>query len=390
MMKTWAGRFCGIAIVGAAVALLFAAVFSGTASSTSLGVVLAMVPWIGVGAFIVATRPLNPIGWLFCAVGLLWLSGGVVLDWALGVTDSGDPIFAYASLYVDSYWIPAIGLLPVIVMLFPSGRLPSPGWRPAFALVVAGLIIAFARAALATSVQAGDNGPVVDNPIGLDPVGIVASSDEVPILIYLLAAAITAAVCFVTRFRRSVGVERQQLKWMVLAAPAFVAGWAVAPFAEPWPLLATGLRAVSLALIPIAAGLAITRFHLYDVDRVISRTTAYALVTGVLLAVYTAVVTSLTSLLPRSGSSGEPDSWAVAVATLAAAAVFRPALRWAQTVVDRRFNRQQYDAELAVDEFAVWLRGEADGAGVRHRLITVLDATVQPSACGVWLKGSER
>ena len=307
-MSVWAGRVCGVTIVGLGIALLLVATFGETASSTSIGVVLAMVPWIGVGAFIVATRPSNPIGWLFSAVGLLWLSGEVVYDWALGVTDSSDPFLPYASLYADSYWIPGLGLLFVAVMLFPSGRLPSPGWRPAFALVVTGLTLAFARAALAVEVRAGDDGLVVDNPIGLSFLGLVTTRDEAPILICLFTSAVTAVICFVARFRRSRSVERQQLKWMALAVPAFVAGWVLAGFAEPWPLVANGLRVVSLALIPLAAGLAITRFHLYDVDRVISRTTAYALVTGVLLGVYVVVVTSLTSLVPDSGSSGATDS----------------------------------------------------------------------------------
>ena len=127
------------------------------------------------GAFIVATRPRNPIGWLFSAVGLLWLSGEVVYDWALGVTDSSDPFLPYASLYAASYWIPGLGLLFVAVMLFPSGRLPSPGWRPAFVLVVTGLTLAFARAALAMEVRAGDDGLVVDNPIGLGFLGLVTT-----------------------------------------------------------------------------------------------------------------------------------------------------------------------------------------------------------------------
>ncbi len=387
MMVTWAGRACGFTIVGLGVALVLVATFSETAGSTSFGVVLWSIPWIGVGAFVVTTRPRNPIGWLFCAVGLLWLSGEVVYDWVLGVTDSSNPFLPYASLYADSYWIPGLGLLLVAVMLFPSGQLPSRGWRPAFVLVVVGLVLALARAALATTVQAGDEGLVVDNPIGLDAVGFVAPGDEAPILLILLASAISALVSFVVRFRRSEGVERQQLKWMSLAVPALVAGWVLAGFAEPWPLLANGLRVVSMTLIPIAAGLAITRFHLYDVDRVISRTTAYALVTGVLLAVYATVVTSLTSLLPASGSSDAADSWAVAIATLAAAALFRPVLRVAQGLVDRRFNREQYDAEHAVEAFAREMRNVVEPEHVTGSLLGVVNETVQPSGMALWVRG---
>lgn len=380
MRTSWSGRVAGVAILGAGLCLLVVATFSNTAGSASLGLLLAMVPWIGVGAFIVATRPRNPIGWLFSAVGLLWLSGEVVYDWALGVTDATHALLPLASMYSDSYWIPGLGLLFVAVMIFPSGRLHSPAWRPVFFVVVVGLVVALGRAALAISVQVGDGGLIVDNPIGLDVVGFVGTNDEVPILIYLFAAAITATVCFVARFRGSVGVERQQLKWMALAAPAFVAGWVLAGFAEPWPLLANALRVVSMALIPIAAGLAITRFHLYDVDRVISRTTSYALVTGVLIAVYALVVTSLTSLVPSSESTGEPDSWAVAVATLSAAAMFRPVLRGAQSVVNRRFNREQYSAELRSEQFARELRDAVGSEVVTRLLIKCVATTVQPAS----------
>jgi hypothetical protein len=141
----------------------------------------------------------------------------------------------------------------------------------------------------------------------------------------------------------------------------------------------------AMAAVPIAAGLAITRFHLYDVDRVISRTTAYALVSGVLLGVYVTIVTALTSLAPASGATGEPDSWVVAIATLAAAAMFRPLLRWAQSLVDRRFNREQYDAELTVERFALRLRDEVGTQEVREDLLQVLGRTMQPRVSGLWL-----
>ena len=157
---------------------------------------------------------------------------------------------------------------------------------------------------------------------------------------------------------------------MALAVPAFVAGWVLAGFAEPWPLVASGLRVVSLALIPLAAGLAITRFHLYDVDRVISRTTAYALVTGVLLGVYVVVVTSLTSLVPDSGSSGATDSWAVAIATLAAAALFRPVLRVGSGVWwIVASTASSTTPEVAVEVFAREMRDEVEPEHVKGSLL---------------------
>ncbi len=380
MTKSWVARICGLAIVSTGAALLVVGAFTAATVFSSAGISLSMIPWIVVGAFIVATRPSNPIGWLFSAIGLLWLCGEVIYDWAESVTDTTHPLLPLASLYSDSYWIPGLGLLCVAVMLFPAGRLPSPRWRPAFVLVVVGLVLAFGRVALATSVQAGAHGLIVHNPIGLDAVSFVSSDDEVPILIYLLLAAITALVSFVVRFRRSRGVERQQLKWMALAVPAMVTGWVLAGFVESWPVLPALLRAVSMALIPVAAGLAISRFHLYDVDRVITRTTAYALVTGVLLIVYAVIVIGLGRLLPDS------SDLAVAAATLAAAGLFRPVLRWARRVVDRRFNREQYDAERAVESFARQLRDEVDPEQVVGDLVSVVEGTLAPVDVGLWLR----
>jgi hypothetical protein len=143
---------------------------------------------------------------------------------------------------------------------------------------------------------------------------------------------------------------------------------------------------IIMMLIPLACGVAILRYRLYDMDRIIGRTTAYALVTAVLLAVYAVVVTSLTQLVPDSGTTGAPASWAVAVATLVAAGLFRPVLKWARRVVDRRFNREQFDAELAVETFAVRLRDEVEGDQVRSDLLTVLGSTVQPASAGLWLR----
>jgi heme O synthase-like polyprenyltransferase len=146
------------------------------------------------------------------------------------------------------------------------------------------------------------------------------------------------------------------------------------------------LLAAAFMCVPLACGIAILRHNLYDIDRIIGRTTAYVLVTGVLLGVYAVVVTSLTSLVPESGSSGQADSWAVAVATLVAAGLFRPVLRWARRVVDRRFNREQFNAERAVDAFAVRLRDEVEGDEVRADLLMVLESTVQPASAGLWLR----
>jgi drug/metabolite transporter (DMT)-like permease len=210
-----------------------------------------------------------------------------------------------------------------------------------------------------------------------------------PVFLALVAICIVAAVwAAVRRTWRSTGVERLQMRLFAASIALLIL------VLMPAQYLATHghstgryvLLSVAFALIPLSCGVAILRYRLYDIDRIIGRTTAYVLVTGVLLCVYVAVVTSLTSLVPESGSTGQTDSWAVAVATLVAAGLFRPVLRWARRVVDRRFNREQFDAERAVEAFAVRLRDEVESGQVRADLLAVLGATVQPASTGLWLR----
>ena len=224
------------------------------------------------------------------------------------------------------------------------------------------------------------------NPISPDFVGQVMSAHPdgadtksldftFPVFLVLVVVCIVAAIwAAVRRTWRSTGVERLQMRLFASAiALLILVLWPAQYLAENGH--STGryvLLAVAFALIPLSCGVAILRYRLYDIDRIIGRTTAYVLVTGVLLGVYVAVVTSLTRLVPESGSTGQADSWAVAVATLVAAGLFRPVLRWARRVVDRRFNREQFDAERAVEAFAVRLRDEVESDEVRADLLAVL------------------
>jgi hypothetical protein len=242
------------------------------------------------------------------------------------------------------------------------------------------------------------------NPISPDFVGQVMSANPdgadtrpldftFPVFLGLMFVCIVAAIWAAGRRTwRAKGVERLQMRLFASAIALLIL--------VLWPAQylavhghSTGryiLLSVAIALIPLSCGVAILRYRLYDIDRIIGRTTAYALVTGVLLSVYALVVTSLTSLVPDAGSTGQADSWTVAVATLVAAGLFRPVLRWARRVVDRRFNREQFDAERAVEAFAVRLRDEVESGQVRDDLLAVLGATVQPTTTGIWLREPTR
>jgi hypothetical protein len=225
---------------------------------------------------------------------------------------------------------------------------------------------------------------VIANPIGVAATGNLLESPVVPALIILLVVLAAAAFgSLVIRFRRSRGEERQQLKWFTYAAalvPLSVVGDALpAPVGD----LATALPIVFL---PVATGIAILRYRLYDIDRLINRTLVYGLLTTLLAGVYGGVVLILGQAFSSMGR--DTPSWAVAGATLAVAALFQPARRRIQAVVDRRFNRRKYDAARTVEAFSVRLRDEVDLDALSADLLAVVDQTMQPTKATLWLRPS--
>jgi hypothetical protein len=227
-------------------------------------------------------------------------------------------------------------------------------------------------------------GHAIANPIG---VAWVENPDESPVgavlFILLVIAGLLAAVSLVLRFRRSRGEERQQLKWFTYAVallPLFV----LADF-----LPGTGgslVSAVPLVFLPVAAGIAILRYRLYDIDRLINRTLVYGLLTALLAGVYAGTVLVLGQVF--GGVGRDPPSWVVAGATLAVAALFQPARRRIQAVVDRRFNRRKYDAAKTVEAFSARLRDELDLDTLSAELLVVVDQTMQPRQASLWLRPS--
>jgi hypothetical protein len=203
-----------------------------------------------------------------------------------------------------------------------------------------------------------------------------------------LVAVLAAIVSMVVRFRRARGVERQQLKWVVYAVVVVVICF-ILLFMAPDPILLSELAAdvvfaLLITLIPVAMGVAILKYRLYDIDRLINRTLVYGLLTAVLGVVYASVVLVLGQLF--GGLGGEPSSWAVAGATLAVAGLFQPARRRIQTVVDRRFNRRKYNAINTVEAFSVRLRNEVDLDALSAELLAVVDQTMQPTRTSLWLR----
>jgi hypothetical protein len=309
-----------------------------------------------VGALIATHRPGNPLGWIFCAVGLF--GGGLVTfgtmygEYALRTapgTVPGGPLAIWLGQWT---WAPGGALLlTFVLLLFPDGHLPSRRWRPVAWLAGATL-------AMFTLGSAVHPEPLFNHPTIANPVGIQAARSLLQVLpplsqLCLLVVVVGSAASIVVRFRRARGLERQQLKWLayavVVATVALLlasrewAGWAVA---EVVALVAGGF-------IPVAIGIAILRYRLFDIDRLISRTLVYGLLTALLAGVYATGVFVVGRLLdPATGDS----ALAVAASTLAVAALFQPLRRRIQRLVDRRFNRSRYDAARTVEAFSGRLR----------------------------------
>jgi hypothetical protein len=347
----------------------------------TVGLLLAFAAFMGVGALVVAHRPGNAIGWVFSAIGLLAVTGAMAEEYAAyavrarpGVLPGG----VVAGWYAGWAWYPTVVLVVIFTpLLFPDGRPPSPPWRLVAWLAGAGTAATIALAAVQPTIEL-DDGQVVDNPIGV--AGIADPEDG--ILDALLGLLVVAAVVsLVVRFRRSRGDERLQLKWFTYAS-------ALLPLVLLGDFLPDAVNsvlfAVGISLLPVAAGIAVLRYRLYEIDRLINRTLVYGLLTALLAGVYAGLVLVLGRLFGELG--GRPPSWAVAGATLAVATLFQPARRRIQQAVDRRFNRRRYDAARTVEAFSARLRDQVDLATLSDELLAVVDQTMQPTRASLWLR----
>jgi hypothetical protein len=346
----------------------------GTVRSAIAAISIAVV-----GALIATHRPRNPIGWIFCAVGvtqgLLSFSyeyGTYALRTAPG-TVPGGPLAFWAATWM---WAPGVGLLFTFVpLLFPDGRLPSRRWRPvAWLSAVAVAVNIGAPAALLWPLR----GPAL---IDYDAGKPLPTGQEIVLGAALLLMALCGLACVTAlfaRFRRARGIERQQLKWFLFASVITVA--VVVEGQQGSRLLFVPL----VASIPVAVGIAILRHRLYEIDRLINRTLVYGVLTAVLGLGYAGVVLLLGQLF--GGVTDQPPSWAVAGATLAVAALFRQARRRIQQAVDRRFNRRRYNAVKTVEAFSARLREQIDLDTLSAELLAVVDQTMEPTRASLWLR----
>jgi hypothetical protein len=349
------------------------------------GPVLGLVSAVTVGAVLASRRPRHPVGWLLLAFGLsLSVSGVLPAYAAYGLL--ARPGALPAAHAVARYW-PATGIIALtalsfVLLLTPTGSLPSPRWRWWARVTVAAaamLLVALAVASgpLDPQYQLAAGGPFDFRGLG----GVLLVVNQLA-LAFTTLAVVVGAGSLVVRFRGAGGVERQQLRWVALAAALVVlaavvalAGVAVgATDAVTWAISA------GISVVPLALGAAILRYRLYDLDRIISRTLAWGLLTLLLGGGYAAVILWLGQLL------GRDSSLAVAAATLAAAALFQPVRRRLQAGVDRRFNRRRHDAAQKLAAFSDHLREQVDLDTLTGQLLAVVEETMQPTQASLWLR----
>jgi hypothetical protein len=347
-----------------------------------------------VGALILTRRAGNRIGWLFCWIGLAGSLTGAFDAYALyGLAarpDAGLP-GATAAAWVASWsWAPGFFLpLVLLPLLYPTGQLPSPRWHPVAWLAVVSILLAMIANAFRPGPLTPSEVPVATNPLGITgATGLLEVVDSIGAVLFvpLFFAAVASVL---VRFRRARGVERQQLKWFLYATVAILVGFWLVPVTpavifDPSELLADLLIGVLSLGWPVALGIAVLRYRLYDIDRLVNRTLVYGLLTIVLGGVYASTVLVFGELF--GGIGAEPPSWAVAGATLAAAALFQPLRRRIQEAVDRRFNRRRYDAGRTVEAFSGRLRDQVDLDTLTAELLAVVSQTVEPAAVSLWLR----
>ena len=337
-----------------------------------------------VGLVVALRRPGNPIGWLYGAAGLAWAYTLPVEPWLDQLIREQRPLPLVAQVVAAAGtlgWAPAIALgVTLPALLLPNGQLRSRRWRLVVASSVTGVVLVIVAGSLSP-------GPVeelgIDNPLGLAGTAgdVAAVLTVVGVVLHWLSLP-PAAVCVVLRFRSSRGIERQQMRWVAAGAAGAVGGLLVAlpsglGIAPDWISHIVG---PALLCPPVAIGVAVLRYRLWDLDRLVSRTVTYALVTALLVVPYLLVVPAASRLAEGSGSL------AVAAATLAVAALFQPVRRRVQDLVDRRFNRRRYDAARTLDAFAVRLRDQLDLDALHGELLAVVDQTMQPARATLWLR----
>jgi hypothetical protein len=382
----WAAVLGGLAVLSLA-ATLPLTLLSGQLGEGIVALFIG-VPSAAVGFLVARRQPGNPLGWLFLASAILLLVSNDGGDYAYAVYSLGRHLpFGPVALAADELWVPGLVLFVVVILLFPDGRL-SRFWRWALGCYCALYMVLLAADAFATAralaarplrIDATGGLSAVDNPAGV--FGTIYHGT----LALLLALAVAFIARQVLTWRAASGDRREQLKWLAGGSAVVISSLILGAVFGTTGHTTTALEWIDnifwlgLAALPVSMGVAILKYRLYDIDRIISRTLAYAIVTGLLVGLYAGLVLLATRVLSFHSSV------AVAASTLAAAALFNPLRRRVQQVVDRRFNRARYDADQTTTAFAAGLKDAVDLDSVRDDLAAVVDQALEPTHVSVWI-----
>ena len=351
---------------------------------------LIMVPFAAVGVLVAAKQPRNPIGWLLLGLALIVLVGGDAGFYSVYAYDvrHHDLLLSRLAVVLATGWAPMIVLLPLPIFLFPDGRVPTGRWRATFRAYLA------ASGTFLIGLAVQDLGAFTDRTVRVDSAGELASLGGPPhgtvgaIDLGLLSVWALIGLSWVVRlvldYRRSSGDHRQQLKWLLGGGALCISGFLASSLGgngtTAFAQVMSGAGFTMIAALPLGLGMGILRYRLYEIDRLISRTLSYALLTGLLVGVFAGLVLLTTRVLPFSSPVG------VAASTLAAVGLFSPLRGRLQRLVDRRFNRARYDTEALVAGFGARLRDQVDPETVLAELAGTAARSLEPAHVSVWLR----
>jgi hypothetical protein len=345
-----------------------------------------------VGAVVASRRPGNAVGWIFCAIGLCGGAEIFTVEYGIYalVTNPGSLPAGVISTWIGTWvWLPSVTLtITFLLLLFPHGRLLSPRWRPVAwlaAVTVAGTVL--------LAIVPWDllnPGVPAQNPVGVESLRYLGIAPPVPIFLIGIPTTLLSVASLVLRFKRSQSEERQQLKWFVYAG-VLIVGVLFVPLLIPGAA-ASLLQLFVMPLLPVAAGIAILRYRLYEIDLIINRTLVYGTLTVTLVAVYFGGIVLLQGVgnvvlqVPFRALIGQESALAVVVSTLVIAALFNPLRSRIQSFIDRRFYRSKYDAAKTLEAFSAKLRDETDLDALSDDLVGVVRETMQPAHVSLWLR----
>ncbi|GAC1327479.1 MAG: hypothetical protein NVSMB13_13780 [Mycobacteriales bacterium] len=372
-----------VVVVGLGIALANPRLPPGASSWGFRGYGAAQAVVLGVtGTLLAARKPKVTIGWMLVVAALLSALAFTDGEYsAAALARFPDWPGGQAALWAQTwFWVPPMSLSTAFLFLrFPTGRLPTPGWLWAERLMIMSVVLVAAGEAVRP-------GPPMNLHIGTNPLGSTAgwavtlTTASQPLL---GAVLVTSVASLVFRVRRATAVERVQLRWITFAGALLVLSTLPDIARNATPVLTASLAQAVTSLaafaIPVAITVAVLRYRLYEIDRIISRTVSYVVVTGLLVGVYVALVTVVTRLVPSS------NSVAVAGSTLAVAALFQPVRRRVQAGVDRRFNRARYDAARTVEQFSARLRADVDLTSLTADLVRTVHQTFEPTQVSLWI-----